>query len=280
MIDAEFDQESAANAGVSDGEEVLVKPVTSPPITVTELNCVVMSEMDERVTKMKLQDLEAFVASGLRKRYICVGNSFTITVYGKPLQIHVESALPIGSSNSVYVLAETSTVHVKRGIQVDEIGQDLAHQSQEQMLRPTVSFADVAGMDDCIAALKEAVVLPLERPELFEQFGVKPPRGVLLYGPSGTGKTLLAHAAAGSCKQASVIQISGAEMMSRYVGESEAKLREVFRTAVAHAPAVVIVDEIDALCPSRDDVCNHNKHFSPSLLFNDVCLMMNSLKMK
>ena len=225
------------------------------------MNCKVTSEMDDRVSKMKLPDLEAFVATGLRKRYICVGNTFSISVYGKALQICVESVEPgekqqsADSSIPVYVLAETSTVHVKQGKQEDEIGQALSHQSQEQMFRPTVCFDDVAGMEDCIAALKEAVVLPLERPELFEQFGVKPPRGVLLFGPSGTGKTLLAHAAAGSCKQASVIQISGAEMMSRYVGESEAKLREVFRTAVAHAPAVIVVDEIDALCPSRDDVC-------------------------
>ena len=274
----ELDEESAANAGVVERSAVRVEAVGAPPIVAGSLSCEVLGpaaaagRADERVARMRPADLADFVASGLRRRHVCVGNTFAVPVYGAAVRVRVTAASPQASAEehmpAVYVLAETTRMRVRRGGggssssgssntsgEEEEDATTLAHESQELLLRPTVTFADVGGMEGCVAALREAVLLPLERPELFARFGVKPPRGVLLHGPSGTGKTLLAHAAAGSCARAAAIQISGAEMMSRFVGESEAKLRDVFRVAVEHAPAVVIVDEIDVLCPARDDVC-------------------------
>ena len=272
--DVELDDETAANGGIADGSDVCMAAVGAPPIVASALVCELAGAADERVARMRPADLEGFVASGLRRRHVCVGNTFAVPVYGAALRVRVAAAAPAASAGeqgaAVYVLAETTCVRVRRGGDDDDAGAaGLAHESQELLLRPAVTFADVGGLDACVAALREAVLLPLERPELFAQFGVKPPRGVLLHGPSGTGKTLLAHAAAGSCARAAAIQISGAEMMSRYVGESEAKLREVFRVAVEHAPAVVIVDEIDVLCPARDDVCITHSFIGAVVAFFD-----------
>ena len=278
----ELDDECAANSGVVDGGEVRVAAVGAPPIVAASLVCELVAAagaappLDERVARMRPADLEGFVASGLRRRHVCVGNTFAVPVYGTPVRVRVAAAAPSASAGeaagaAVYVLAETTCVRVRRGGADAEADAALAHESQELLLRPAVTFADVGGLDAAVAALREAVLLPLERPELFAQFGVKPPRGVLLHGPSGTGKTLLAHAAAGSCARAAAIQISGAEMMSRYVGESEAKLREVFRVAVEHAPAVVIVDEIDVLCPARDDVCDPRSFLLSIFVFSRCC---------
>lgn len=91
--------------------------------------------------------------------------------------------------------------------------------------------------------LREVVALPLQRPDLFRQFGIKPPRGVLLVGPPGTGKTLVARALAAEC-DARVLTISGAEVVSKYYGETEARLQAIFREAHRCAPAIILMDEV------------------------------------
>ncbi|RLG51643.1 MAG: AAA family ATPase [Thermoproteota archaeon] len=117
---------------------------------------------------------------------------------------------------------------------------------------PRVSWSDVGGLSDVIQQLREAVEWPLKHPEVFERMGVKPPKGVLLYGPPGTGKTLLAKAAA-SESGASFIAVKGPELLSKWVGESEKAIREVFRKARQYSPSIVFFDEIDALAPRRSD---------------------------
>jgi len=114
-----------------------------------------------------------------------------------------------------------------------------------------VSFKDVGGLDQAVGKVREVVQLPLRHPEIFFRLGIDPPRGVLLHGPSGTGKTLIARAVAGEtgcyfkC-------INGTEIMDKYYGESEAKLRAAFEEAYQRAPAIIFIDEIDALAPRRD----------------------------
>ncbi|EIN12273.1 AAA-domain-containing protein [Punctularia strigosozonata HHB-11173 SS5] len=114
------------------------------------------------------------------------------------------------------------------------------------------AYNTVGGLDKQIAQIRDLLEIPLTRPELFRHFGLKPPRGILLHGPPGTGKTHLARAIAASTRS-SVIIINGPELSSAYHGETEARLRGVFEEAREQSPCIVVLDEIDALCPRRED---------------------------
>ena len=122
---------------------------------------------------------------------------------------------------------------------------------KDYLSRNDTTFEDVGGLDDAVRKVREVVQLPLRHPEIFERLGIDPPRGVLLHGPSGTGKTLIARAVAGDtgCYFKSIM---GAEIMDKHYGESEAKLRSAFEDAYKNAPAIIFIDEIDALAPRRD----------------------------
>jgi transitional endoplasmic reticulum ATPase len=115
---------------------------------------------------------------------------------------------------------------------------------------PMVRWEDVGGMESAKQALREAVELPISRPEIFQRFNITPPKGVLLFGPPGTGKTLLAKAVATE-SQANFISIRGAEVMSKWVGESEKIIAEIFRRARQAAPSVLFIDELDNIAPRR-----------------------------
>ena len=118
-----------------------------------------------------------------------------------------------------------------------------------------VHYEDIGGLKQEIEKIREMVELPIRYPELFERLGIEPPKGVLLYGSPGTGKTLLAKAVANE-SDAHFIYISGPELVSKFVGESEEKLREMFNEAKEKAPTIVFMDEIDAIAPKREDATN------------------------
>ncbi|TFK22011.1 AAA family ATPase [Coprinopsis marcescibilis] len=122
----------------------------------------------------------------------------------------------------------------------------LAHQSTQD------AYSSVGGLSKQISEIRDLLEIPLTRPELFQHFGLKPPRGILLHGPPGTGKTHLARAIASST-QSSVLVINGPELSSAYHGETESKLREVFKEAHKKSPCIVVLDEVDALVPRRED---------------------------
>lgn len=118
---------------------------------------------------------------------------------------------------------------------------------------PAVRYEDIGGLREEIARVREMVELPMKHPELFEKLGIKPPKGVLLYGPPGTGKTLLARAVA-SESNAYFIPLNGPEIMDKYYGESERKLREIFKEGEENSPSIIFIDEIDSIAPKREDV--------------------------
>ena len=118
---------------------------------------------------------------------------------------------------------------------------------------PAVSYEDIGGLEREVARVREIVELPLKHSRIFERLGILAPKGVLLYGPPGTGKTLLARAVAAESR-VHFIHLNGPEIMRKFYGESEAKLREVFEEAARHAPAILFIDEIDAVAPKRAEV--------------------------
>ncbi len=118
---------------------------------------------------------------------------------------------------------------------------------------PEVTYDDVGGLKHVIQKLREMVELPLKHPELFDRLGIKPPKGVLIYGPPGTGKTLLAKAVANE-SDAYFTSVNGPEIMSKFYGESEQRLRDVFKEAEENAPAIIFIDEIDSIAPRRAEV--------------------------
>ncbi|MCX8187239.1 MAG: CDC48 family AAA ATPase [Nitrososphaeria archaeon] len=124
---------------------------------------------------------------------------------------------------------------------------------QEKTLKTTVTYEDIGGLHEQIQRIREMIELPLRYPELFQKLGIDPPKGVLLYGPPGCGKTLLAKAVATEA-EANFILINGPEIMNKYYGESEARLREIFRKAEEESPSIIFIDEIDAIAPKRSEV--------------------------
>ena len=118
---------------------------------------------------------------------------------------------------------------------------------------PLVTYDDIGGLQDAITRVREMIELPLKHPELFQRLGIDPPKGVLLHGPPGCGKTLLAKAVANE-SDAYFISLNGPEIMSKFYGESEAKIREIFEEAEKNAPAIIFIDELDSIAPKREEV--------------------------
>ena len=123
----------------------------------------------------------------------------------------------------------------------------------EERAIPTVTYEDIGGIKEVIYKVREMIELPLRHPELFERLGIEPPKGVLLYGAPGTGKTLLAKAVANEAG-VNFISISGPEVMSKWYGQSEENLRKIFEEAEKNAPSIIFIDEIDAIAPKREEV--------------------------
>jgi transitional endoplasmic reticulum ATPase len=123
----------------------------------------------------------------------------------------------------------------------------------EEERAATVSYDDIGGLGDTLGQVRELIELPLKHPELFNRLGIDPPKGVLLYGPPGTGKTLLARAVANEA-DAKFFHIAGPEIMGRFYGESEQRLREIFQQAQQQSPSIIFIDEIDSIAPKREEV--------------------------
>lgn len=127
--------------------------------------------------------------------------------------------------------------------------------------KDNLGFRSIGGLSKQISVVRDMVELPLKNPEIFDKFGIYPPKGILLYGPPGTGKTLIARAVSNELG-AKVFVINGAEIFSRYIGETESRLLEIFEEASKSSPSIVFIDEIDALCSKRDEVRRQYPSFS------------------
>jgi transitional endoplasmic reticulum ATPase len=138
---------------------------------------------------------------------------------------------------------------------------------------PEITYEDIGGLSDEIKKIRELVEIPLKHPEIFERLGIQPPKGILLHGPPGTGKTLLAKAVANE-SESNFILLNGPEIMSKFYGESEKKIRDIFEEAEKTAPAIIFIDEIDAIAPKREEVTGEVERRVVSQLLS----MMDGLK--
>lgn len=125
--------------------------------------------------------------------------------------------------------------------------------SPKDLKVPSITYDDIGGLKEEVEAIREMIEIPMKHPEVFERIGISPPKGVLLYGPPGTGKTLLAKALANEL-DAHFTTINGPEIMSKFYGESEKQLRDIFEEAEKNSPAIIFLDEIDSIAPNRDNV--------------------------
>lgn len=157
---------------------------------------------------------------------------------------------PLPADLRVFVATEETQVQVRIA---DETAENAAGASGEGSAQPSEArIEDVGGLDAEAAAIREVLQLALGKPEALRELGLRPPKGVLLHGPPGTGKTMLARSLATE-SGATVLAVNAGDVASRFVGESEARLRTVFERARQRAPCVVLIDEVDALCPRRDE---------------------------
>jgi len=174
----------------------------------------------------------------LEGRAVVKGEMLRVEMINNSLNLAVVSTLPVGP---VLVTHET-IISITR-----ETLEELALHVRD------ISYEDIGGLSREIREIREIIEVPLRHPELFSKLGINPPRGVLLHGPPGTGKTLIARAVA-SETDANFVSISGPEIVSKFYGESEQRLRQIFEEAQKGAPSIIFIDEIDSIAPKREEV--------------------------
>ncbi|MGA3290548.1 MAG: CDC48 family AAA ATPase [Candidatus Bathyarchaeia archaeon] len=218
------------NSGVAINEYVVVKPAK-----VKTALSITLAPVDMRLNVD--EDFTNFVKNRLMERTLVEGDTTLVMMLGHAIPFTVSKTRPHGI---IKVTAETRLTI-------------LNEPAPEGKGLPRTTYEDIGGLHEEIQRVREMVELPLRHPELFQRLGIEPPKGVLLHGPPGCGKTLLARAVANE-SEANFYSINGPEIMSKFYGESEARLREIFQQAQQNAPSIIFVDELDAIAPKREEV--------------------------
>jgi transitional endoplasmic reticulum ATPase len=218
------------NSGVAINEYVVVRPAK-----VKTALALTLAPVDMRLNVD--EDFTNFVKNRLMERTLVEGDTTLVMMLGHAIPFTVSKTRPHGI---IKVTTETRLTI-------------LNEPAPEGKGLPRTNYEDIGGLHEEIQRVREMVELPLRHPELFQRLGIEPPKGVLLHGPPGCGKTLLARAVANE-SEANFYSINGPEIMSKFYGESEARLREIFQQAQQNAPSIIFVDELDAIAPKREEV--------------------------
>ena len=218
------------NAGVGLDEKLGIRKVVPKPATKVTL---------APTQPLKLLGGEEYLAQNLEGRPVVKGDLLEVSVMGRKFTLVVQGFQPSG---------EAAVIQNFTQVKLSE-----KPAKEEAAKGPKVAYEDIGGLKDEVDKVREMIELPLRHPELFEKLGVDAPKGVLLHGPPGTGKTLLAKAVA-SETSATFTSIGGPEIMSKFYGESEERLRDIFKEAAENAPSIIFIDEIDSIAPKRDEV--------------------------
>jgi len=216
------------NAGVGIDDKVSVRKVEA--------------KIAEKVTlatskQLRIVGVEDYLAQVLEGRVVARNSILTLNLMGNKIDFNVVATVP---AYSPLIITENTEIE----IEIQEVGAAAI---------PKITYEDIGGLKDAIQKVREMIELPLKHPELFERLGIEAPKGVLLHGPPGTGKTLLAKAVANE-SEANFFSISGPEIMSKFYGESEERLRQLFKEAQEKAPSIIFIDEIDSIAPKREEV--------------------------
>ncbi|MEM2794287.1 MAG: CDC48 family AAA ATPase [Thermofilaceae archaeon] len=220
------------NAGVSLGEYVTVRKVQLQPAKRLTLAPSGISGLN--VTP----EFSEYIKERLMHRPLRRGDLVEIPIVNTALRFTVASTQP---AVNVQVTPETEIIIKSEPV------------PEAELTFPKVTYEDIGDLEEVKQKVREMIELPLKYPELFSHLGIDPPKGVLFYGPPGTGKTLLARAVANETGAYFAV-INGPEIMSKYYGESEARLREIFKEAEENSPAIIFIDELDAIAPKREEV--------------------------
>lgn len=217
------------NVGVGLGEKVRIDPVQ------TKVAKRIVLAPQEQVRYSV--GFDQYVKKRLIGKPVLKGNLLPVGIFGTSIPLIVTQVFPQGP----VMISEETQVQIKK------------EAVKEMKNVPNITYDDVGGLRDSIQKVREMIELPLRHPEVFERLGIDPPKGVLLYGAPGTGKTLLAKAVANE-SDANFYYVGGPEIISKYVGESEERLRKLFAEAQENAPSIIFIDEIDAIAPKREEV--------------------------
>ena len=225
------------NAGVSIGEKVDVCKAEAQ----NAQKVIVAPKIPQGKRVRFGQGVEGLFKKGLLNRAIVKGDEIiipNIALMGGFLPFVVVSTTPSG----IVQVTDFTELSVKtEPVEVTTL------------VRPSTTYEDIGGLEEELQRIREMIELPLKHPEVFSRLGIDPPKGVLLYGPPGTGKTLIARAVANEAG-ANFYSIQGPEIMSKFYGQSEERLREIFTEAEKNAPSVIFIDELDSIAPKRDEV--------------------------
>ena len=191
---------------------------------------------------LRILGAEEYLASFLEGQLVTKGDVVPLNVMGQRIDLVVISTAPGGP----VIISQKTEVIVS-----EESAQAVAAAREGDI--PSITYEDIGGLRDEVTKVREMIELPLRHPELFRRLGVEAPKGVILHGPPGTGKTLLAKAVANETN-ASFYTIGGPEIMSKFYGESEERLRNVFQEAQKNAPSIIFIDELDSIAPKREEV--------------------------
>ena len=218
------------NVGVAINEYVVVRAAK-----VKDAVNVVLAPVDMRLNVD--EDFTNFVKNRLMERTFVEGDTTLVMMLGHAIPFTVTKTRPHG----IVRISHPTALQI------------LNEPAPETKGVPRTTYEDVGGLHEEIQRVREMVELPLRHPEIFQRLGIEPPKGVLLHGPPGCGKTLLARAVANE-SEANFFSINGPEIMSKFYGESEARLREIFQQAQQNAPSIIFIDELDAIAPKREEV--------------------------
>lgn len=218
------------NSGVSLEESVIAHQVKEQPAI-----SVVLAPLEMR---FPVKDFDEFVKQKLLNCPVAKDDTVHVSILGRPVRFIVRRSRPTGI---ILIALNTQVTLLSEPPKEMDIG------------IPFITYEEIGGLDDEIRRIREMVELPLKHPELFARLGIAPPKGVLLFGPPGCGKTLLAQAVANE-SEAHFISINGPEIMSKFYGESEKRLRQLFDEAEKNSPSIIFIDELDAIAPKREEV--------------------------
>ncbi|WP_158056581.1 CDC48 family AAA ATPase [Halorussus halophilus] len=253
----QVDGETRANAGISIGDTVTIRQIAVEDANSVTLTPTARFDPDDRDT------LETALKRTLRDRPVKQSERVRIERLGDSGTFHVAETNPdgvvrvSGDTRVTVTLPDSggnSSARSSRGQSDEAISITVSDEKDSSTPnKPTgATYEDIGGLDEELRRVREMIELPLSNPRLFQRLGINPPKGVLLYGPPGTGKTMIAKAVANEV-DANFVTISGPQIMSKYKGESEERIRDIFENARENAPTIIFFDEIDAIAGKRDD---------------------------